>query len=133
MIAFDTNALVRIAIGDHPAEKAAALALIESERVLVLDTVLLETAWVLRSRYERTPVQVLAYFRFLAAAQNVQLQSPVAVDRALDGMEKGLDFADALHAALSAQVPFYTFDKDFQRKAARLDFDVRQIKTSRVK
>lgn len=131
MIALDTNALVRIAVGDHPAEKAAALALLESERALVLDTVLLETAWVLRSRYALTPPQIVAYFRYLSASQNIQMQSPVAIERALDAVLKGMDFADALHAALSSQVPFHTFDREFQRRAVKLGFDVRVIKPLR--
>lgn len=132
MIALDTNLLVRIGTGDHPAEKAAALALLQHERALVLDTVLLEAAWVFRSRYAWSAGQLADFFEFLSESENVELQSPAAVAQAVTAVRRGFDFADAMHASLAAGLPFYTLDKQFQRKAARhAGFDVRLVKPAR--
>jgi len=43
MIAVDTNLLVRVAVNDDPSARRVVIALFESEEVLVLKTVLLET------------------------------------------------------------------------------------------
>lgn len=64
MIAFDTSLLVRIAVGDDPEQKAAALALAEQHRFLIPKTVVLETEWVLRSRYGLRPTEILGFLSF---------------------------------------------------------------------
>lgn len=56
MIALDTNLLVRTVVSDNPAQTAIVLDLIGSNTVFLPRTVLLETEWVLRSRYQPTPV-----------------------------------------------------------------------------
>jgi predicted nucleic acid-binding protein len=55
MIAFDTSIVIRIATGDNPKQKTAALALLDNYEVLIPKSVILETEWVLRSRYKLTP------------------------------------------------------------------------------
>jgi predicted nucleic-acid-binding protein len=51
VIAFDTNLLVRALVADHPEQVAVARQLIARDTVFLSRTVLLETEWVLRSRY----------------------------------------------------------------------------------
>ena len=51
MKALDTNVVVRYLTGDDPAQAARARAAVDAGPVFVPVTVLLESEWVLRSRY----------------------------------------------------------------------------------
>lgn len=119
MIAFDTSLVVRIAVGDHPGQKAAALELLETNTVLIAKTVLLETEWVLRSRYGLEREGIRAFLTYLAESEGVVLEDDNAVRKALDYYATGADFADALHLASAGDVPMYTLDRAFCRKAVR--------------
>lgn len=119
MIAFDTSLVVRIAAGDNPAQKAKALKLLEADTVLILKTVLLETEWVLRSRYKRGPKEILEFLNYLAESEGVILEDENNVRKALDYYRLGSDFADAMHLASSGDTPIYTLDRGFCRKAIR--------------
>jgi predicted nucleic acid-binding protein len=120
MIALDTNALVRLAVNDAPDERDAVVALLESNRTLLLNTVLLETEWVLRSRYGYGRENVADYFDWLIGLEASQLESEDAVRTALELHREGLDFADAFHTASARSVPLYTFDQIFAKRAKRL-------------
>ena len=117
MIAFDTSLLVRIAVGDHPEQKAAALALAEQHRVLNAKTVVLETEWVLRSRYGLRPTEILGFLSFLVGSEGVVMEDEPAIRRALAYYQQGADFADALHLATVGDTPLYTLDKAFCKPA----------------
>jgi predicted nucleic-acid-binding protein len=54
MIAFDTNLLVRALVTDNPEQVAVARRLMAEDTVYLSRTVLLETEWVLRSRYNKS-------------------------------------------------------------------------------
>jgi predicted nucleic-acid-binding protein len=85
----------------------------------LLRTVLLETEWVLRSRYRLSRGQVLAALRGLTTLPKVEVEDADRVARALDWFEAGLDFADAMHLAATAEEEtFVTFDRDLIRRAA---------------
>ena len=119
MIAFDTSLLVRIAVGDHPGQKAKALKLLEANTVLIPKTVLLETEWVLRSRYELEPKEILGFLSYLAESEGVVLEDEDTVRKALEYYRLGSDFADAMHLASSGEASIYTLDRAFCRKAIR--------------
>lgn len=127
MIALDTNALVRLAVNDSPAERDAVAELVQIHRVLLLTTVLLETEWVLRSRYGYQPQQVADYFDWLVGLESCTLEGGDRVLAALEWLRKGLDFADALHLATARSVPLYTLDKAFAKRAARLGQPIHTI------
>ncbi len=97
MIALDTNVLVRLLMNDDPKQTAASLRVLNgAERVLLLDTVLLETVWVLQSIYEASREDVLeALQRILSIATPQTRMATLALEWFRDGM----DFADALHLA----------------------------------
>ena len=57
MRAVDTNVLVRLLTGDHPAQAAAAERFV-GNGAWVSHLALAETMWVLASNYERSPVQI---------------------------------------------------------------------------
>ena len=116
MIAIDTNVLVRLMVGDDPAQARRARALVEKSEVFICTSVLLEAEWVLRAAYGFAPISISAAFRAFLGLPNVALESPGTIARALDDYDSGMDFADALHIACShAASPFYTFDRRLAR------------------
>ncbi len=122
MVAVDTNVLVRLLTGDHPAQYRASRKLFSSTEIFVPDSVVLETEWVLRAAYDLDPRTVCEALRGVFGLQNVTVANGEAVSRALDWHEAGLDFADALHLALSKEHDVLkTFDAGFIRHARALD------------
>lgn len=122
MIALDTNLLVRLAVRDDARQLAQVNALLATETALILSSVLLETEWVLRSRYQLLPAEIAGFFNYLATADGLEFENPAAALAAIAAFEQGLGFADALHAAAASQLNlvFYTFDAPLKRKAGRI-------------
>jgi predicted nucleic-acid-binding protein len=121
MLAVDTNVIVRYLTGDDAAQFARAVGVMEETDTFVGLTVLLETEWVLRSVYRYGPARVVEALRSLAGLPRVTIEEPSLVSIALEWVEHGLDFADALH--LSKAQPceaFITFDHDLAAQAAGL-------------
>jgi predicted nucleic-acid-binding protein len=118
MIAFDTNLLVRALVVDHPDQVAVVRQLIASDTIFISRTVLLETEWVLRSRYKKTRRQLTAFFTELLEIDGTVVEDAEAISHALDWYAKGADFADALHLVACGDAVMHTFDRDFC-KAAR--------------
>ena len=88
MIAVDTNVLVRLLTGDDPAQTRRAADLFAQESILIPKTVLLETEWVLRYRYELAPI---ARQRMANQAQGC-FQNRFEISRAAER------FANVVHA-----------------------------------
>jgi predicted nucleic acid-binding protein len=121
MFAIDTNLIVRYLTGDHREQSAKARNLIDGEDVFVCTTVLMETEWVLRSVYGFAAAQLAKALRAFAGLPRVTLQDARLVAQALDWMERGMDFADALHLAKADGCEaFVSFDQRFARAANRL-------------
>ena len=125
MIGLDTNVLARyyVASPDALSQQQSALArkLVESGKPLhVSKSVVLELEWVLRGYYNSPPADVLAVLRHLLSLPNVDLEDRVAVELAVNALDAGFDFADALHHASSRQcASVATFDdRKFARQAA---------------
>ena len=120
MRAIDTNVLVRAIVNDHPAQSARAVALLTENAIFVPVTVVLELEWVLRSRYAFAPKRVAQAIGKIAALGNVVVGERAAVLAAAAKAERGWDFADALHLALSAGcADFVTLDADLAKRANR--------------
>jgi predicted nucleic acid-binding protein len=121
MLAIDTNVIVRYLTGDHPKQSAKARELIRAEEVFVGITVLLETEWVLRSVYGFAADKLAKALRAFAGLPHVVIEDAALAAQALDWMEAGLDFADALHLAKAQQCDaLVSFDQRFARQANRL-------------
>ena len=118
MKAIDTSIVVRFLTGeDHP-QTEIARRIMASESVFVVTTVLLETAWVLRSVYGFARKDVTGALRAFAGLRTVELEDPDRVIRALDNADKGMDFADALHLGAADHCKaFLSFDRKFIRMA----------------
>ncbi len=112
MIAVDTNIVVRLFTRDDQQQFERAEACFRDAEVLIPDSVLLETAWVLASVYSLDDRQIAAALRKLLGMPNVRLSESETMAHALDWYEHGLDFADALHLAKSQHADeFRTFDR----------------------
>lgn len=121
MIALDTNLLARLLLRDDAAQHARVKALLQTDQVFTAPvTVLLELVWVLEAN-GCTPDEIAQGMLLLLGLHNFKPPQAAAVRAALHGYLQGLDFADALHLALSGgSDALLSFDKGFARKAARL-------------
>lgn len=119
MIAFDTNLLVRLATNDMPQQAEIAEKILKSNQVFISRTVLLETEWVLRSRYKVIAKQIGGFFSALLSQDNIVVENHQQIEQALEWYDLGADFADAMHLAVCGKSPLYTFDKDFCKVARK--------------
>jgi predicted nucleic acid-binding protein len=127
MLSVDTNVVVRFLTGDDADQALRARELIASHDVWVGVTVALETEWVLRSVHGYAPTQISGALRALAGLPRVEIESAVAVARALALHDAGMDFADALHLATADHCEaFVTFDKRCVEVAKLLGLSARE-------
>lgn len=121
VLAVDTNVIVRLLTKDDEKQYQAAYKLFSSESLFIADTVVLEVEWVLRFAYDFEPTQVCAALRKLCGLKNVHVSDAKTIAQAIDWHETGLDFADALHLALSQKAQgLKTFDQQFIKRAKNL-------------
>ena len=128
MIGLDTNVLARYYVDDASDPEAkkqrlAARRLIESgQALMVCKTVVLELEWVLRGYYGFEPAEVAAVLGHLLSMAHVAVEDRAVVERALQNLQAGLDFADALHhASYAACERVASFDdRKFARRAGKL-------------
>jgi predicted nucleic-acid-binding protein len=121
VIAVDTNVLVRFLTADDAEQHRSSVALLETTQVFIPDTVILETGWVLGAAYGFAPEQVTAGLRNLLGLPTVHLRDAAAVALALEWCDRELDFADAMHLALSQHgTQMETFDQRFVSRARQI-------------
>jgi len=105
MLGIDTNVLVRFLVRDEKAQFEKARKLIKREvaaghRVFVSQLVLLETEWVLRSRYSLPKNLIIEAISGLLDATDVRLEDEPAIEEALFiWKDTTADFADCLIGA----------------------------------
>jgi predicted nucleic-acid-binding protein len=115
--AIDTNLLVRALARDDPAQTAVADREIEDD-VFIATSVLMETEWVLRSRYKWPRADVNRALSGLVEFANVFVEDEELVRTALSGHALGQDLADMIHIGAARRAEeFVTFDA----RLARLD------------
>jgi len=125
MLGLDTNVLVRLLIEDDPAQTRRARNLVDAavaadEVVLVSLPVLLETEWVLRSRYEMPPDTILGLFRAALETQELAFEDEAAVEEALFNWQEDLSgFSDCLIVAHNRQLGCRS-TATFDARAARV-------------
>jgi predicted nucleic-acid-binding protein len=118
MISIDTNIVVRFLIRDDETQYQKVVALFRAETVWIPLTVILETEWVLRSRFRFPRSAILKALGDLATIPGIVVEEAERFERALALSVSGVDFADALHlAATPAGASFVTFDQDLQVRA----------------
>jgi predicted nucleic-acid-binding protein len=125
MLGLDTNVLVRFLVWDDPEQFERARRLIkreigQAEPVLVSLLVLLETEWVLRSRYSLPKSDILGVFSSLLETAEVEFEGGGAVEEALFmWRDSTAQFADCLISAQHRQLGCRA-TATFDSKAAKL-------------
>jgi predicted nucleic-acid-binding protein len=125
VLGIDTNVVVRLLVSDDAEQTRRARKLIEQaldreESVLVSLLVLIESEWVLRSRYEFKRDAILGIFRALLEARELSFEDEPAVEEALyHWKDSACSFADCLITAHNRQVGCRA-TATFDAKAARL-------------
>jgi predicted nucleic-acid-binding protein len=119
--AIDTNIVVRLLTADDAEQAKAARLVVAAGGIFLGVTVLLEAEWVLRAGYGFAPAKIAAAFRGLAGLPGMTVEDPLPLASALDWLEAGMDFADALHLARASQCSaFVTFDQKLAKRAKGL-------------
>jgi predicted nucleic-acid-binding protein len=120
VVAVDTNVIVRLLTQDERKQAVSATAIFAEEAVWIGKTVLLETAWVLKSSYGYRPEAVRNALSMLLGLPNVHVEDRPAIAGALSLAAQGLDIADALHFKSRPRgAKFVSFDDSFVRRARR--------------
>ena len=125
MLGIDSNVLVRFLVRDDESQYEKARRLIRREviagrRVFVSQLVLLETEWVLRSRYGMRKVQITGAISGLLDATDIQFENEPAIEQALfTWKDSTADFADCLIAAQNKRLGC-SATATFDAKAAKL-------------
>jgi len=121
MIALDTNVLVRFLVRDDAAQFERAQRLIRRESnagepVFISLLVLLETEWVLRSRYKLAKTEIRDTFDALLRAIDLNFEDEATIERALFfWKDSPAQFADCLIGARNRELgcnATATFDSD---------------------
>jgi predicted nucleic-acid-binding protein len=105
MLGIDTNVLVRFLVQDDEAQFEKARKLIKREvaaghRVFINLLVLMETEWVLRSRYAVTKDQIIEAVSGLLDSSDVKFEDEPVVEEAIFfWKDSSADFADCLIGA----------------------------------
>ncbi len=125
MLGIDTNVLVRFLVRDDEAQFERARKLIKREvsaggRVFVNHVVIMETEWVLRSRYAIPKTQVIEALSGLLDAADVQMEDEPTIEQALFAWkDAAADFADCLIGAKNRRLGCQA-TASFDSKASRL-------------
>ena len=125
MLGLDTNVLVRFLVRDDEAQFDKARKLIKREvvtgrRVFVSQLVLLETEWVLRSRYGLPKIEIIVAISGLLDATDVQFEDETAIEAALFvWKDNAVEFADCLIGAQNRKLGCRA-TATFDLKAAKL-------------
>lgn len=120
---FDSNVLLRLVLGDVPAQRTAALSLLAAHRkqFAVADTALYEIAFVLGRNYGFTREQIAETVQGIMSLEQINCNR-VMFARALDmyvaypalSLE---DCALVAYAALNNAAPLYTFDQKLAKQS----------------
>jgi predicted nucleic-acid-binding protein len=121
VIAVDANILLRVIVGDDPRQQAIAQDLIDAHEIYVSMTVIMETEWVLRSRYGFKRQQVAEALRSLFTAGAFVVERRGRVEWAIERYELSGDLADLIHLAATdeAATRFASFDAGVAAAAGR--------------
>ncbi len=110
MKALDTCILARYFVGDDPVQTPFAERQIEQGGFVPI-TVVLELAWLLRSRYEYSRSLVADSLAELGNLPNIVVASEVSLPWVVDRLRAGADVADLIHIVASFGCQsFVTFD-----------------------
>ena len=115
--AVDTSILARVIARDDPHQVVLAEAALAQQTFVSL-TVILETTWLLTSRYRLPRSEVAASLIDILSAPNVHCEQADMVEWALGRFAKGAAIGDMVHlVAASRQTALLTFDRSMAKEA----------------
>ena len=115
--AIDTNVLARFLFDDDPIQSPIAAAMI-ADGVHIPLTVLVETGWLLASRYHQARGATAAILHAVLDLPDAHVVQPAGVRWAIDRYAAGADLADMMHVvAASSSDGFATFDRGLAKAA----------------
>ncbi len=126
MPAVDTNVLVRLLTGDDARQASAAESFVERNGpVWVPLVVLVETAWVLESVYDRSRGEIAAAVETLLDHADFVVQDADAVAKAVVEFKarSGVGFSDCVvleTVRKASQLPLATFDRNLSSLSGAL-------------
>ena len=113
--AVDTNIIARYILQDDPKQAAIATKLL-AEPCFASDTVLVELAWLLSSRYGVGRADLAATLHDLLRLPALSVSNDALIGWAIDRFATGADFADMMHIVSAQGVDrFATFDQGITR------------------
>lgn len=114
-VSLDTNVLLRLFLGDHPAQQKVALTAVKKAELVAIPThALCEFVWVLTRSYKRSRTEAAASIRALFGIPNAVVDQP-AISAGLAALFAGGDFADGVIAFEGRRLggdTFITFDQE---------------------
>ncbi|HEY0414311.1 MAG TPA: type II toxin-antitoxin system VapC family toxin [Allosphingosinicella sp.] len=119
MIAVDTNVVVRLLVGDDPAQTLAAQRCVAAGAV-VSHGVLMEAEWVLRTVYRLAAQRIADDFGKLLDLDCIHMEDRKLLRWAVERYRGGADWAHLLHLiAARGHAGFATFDCALPRQAGK--------------
>ncbi len=109
--------LVRFLADDDKVQADLAEELMRTHMIFLPNSVLLETEWVLRSRYKKSREKLARFFQALLDAENVLFEDIERIKKVIEWYKLGADFADAMHLATCGKATLHTFDRAFCKTA----------------
>jgi predicted nucleic-acid-binding protein len=116
----DTNVLVRLLVGDDPAQVARARAYVEANVPCWVNRVVAcEAVWVLGRVYRLQPARLALALKQLIQTAELEFEDSDAIEAGIAALEAGGDFADSVIAATNVARGCEATGT-FDRKASRL-------------
>jgi predicted nucleic-acid-binding protein len=114
------NVLARLLLADDAAQLARVKALMAQKQIFTAPiSVMLELVWVLEA-HDFDEREIVEAFNQLLALSNFKPANLAELRQALSWYSKGMDFADAVHLAMSDNAEqILTFDKAFIKVGKR--------------
>lgn len=124
MIAFDTNALIRMLVEDDAAQAKLVEEIVNrvedsAGQILLVSEVLIETVWVLESVYQCSRSEIFNFLDTLSSTATFSLSDPSAIRTAISQYKKGGDFADLVIVNQAKRLQakaLVSFDRKLQKK-----------------
>ncbi len=117
MRGIDTNILARFIVQDDPIQAKLAEAALQA-RVYVSLSVLMETVWLLTSRFRMSPTDIVQSLYDVFSLSTVVVEQQAHVKWALQRFQAGAGFADMIHLITNQNMSaFLTFDKMMAQEA----------------
>jgi predicted nucleic-acid-binding protein len=118
--AIDTNILVRLIAQDDERQLAIVEQLLNAGQLHANLSVVLETEWVLRSRYGYDRERIYSAFSSLLDVEGLEFEFADVIEWALGQYRLGADFGDMIHLAAAREADrFLTFDRALASSAGQ--------------